>query len=137
MAPHDLRPVLVSYIGYRREFLVSADQERGDINRARREPLRVLNREPVYARMVRLRPASAIRKAANMSGATSVKDKVQRYLLDMGLNGIELTPTGGLTFRLGSSRVFIDVYERQLKEDETNSIVSFYAPMVVNAQPSN
>lgn len=63
-----------------------------------------------------------------------IKDKVQRYLLDMGLHGVEVLPDG-YTFRYGSTRLFIRLEERGEGEDAFTPIV-LTAPMVSDIKPS-
>lgn len=62
-----------------------------------------------------------------------VKDKVQRYLLDLG-DGIQVTENG-YTFRYGSTRVFVDVRERGEGEDEFTTVM-VWAPFVKHLKPS-
>jgi hypothetical protein len=60
-----------------------------------------------------------------------LRDKVQRYLLDMGLHGVEITRSGGFTFRKGSTRVFVDLDERG-KDDDRFTVVRVTAPFLQN-----
>ena len=71
------------------------------------------------------------------SNATTVADKVQRYLLDMGLRGVELLPDGGWTFRMQSARIFVRIIEHQIRNEETSTIVSLFAPIVIDAKASD
>lgn len=63
-----------------------------------------------------------------------IKDKVQRYLMDMGLHGIELMPDG-YTFRFGSTRMFIGIDEYGEGEDAFTAAV-LNAPIVMDVTPS-
>jgi hypothetical protein len=63
-----------------------------------------------------------------------IKDKVQRYLMDMGIHGIEVVPDT-CSFRMGSTRVFIEVEERG--EDESKfTVIRILAPIVSNLTAS-
>lgn len=63
-----------------------------------------------------------------------LKDKVQRYLMDMGLHGIEVIEDG-YTFRHDSTRVFITVEERGEGEDTFSPII-ITAPVVSDLKPT-
>ena len=70
-----------------------------------------------------------------MSDLLSAKDKVQRYLLDMGIRP-EVTDSGGWTFRTGSSRVFVGVREIELGDGSKSTIIDVSAPLLMNVQQS-
>ena len=69
-----------------------------------------------------------------MSEVLNVKDKVQRYLLDLGVRP-EVTEDGGWTFRTGSARVFVRVRE-QTGEDSSRTLVELTAPVLFGVTPS-
>src|SRR3954470_22573620 len=76
------------------------------------------------------------RRGGCVSASPVVADKVQRYLLDMELRGIELMPEGGWTFRMGSARIFISLFQHGIRPDESSTIVSLFSPIVIDAKPS-
>ena len=70
-----------------------------------------------------------------MSSVLNVKDKVQRYLLDLGVRP-EVTEDGGWTFRNGSARVFVRVREQQLGDDSSRTLVDLSAPVLFGVSPT-
>lgn len=64
-----------------------------------------------------------------------IRDKVQRWILDMGIEGLEVTQGGALSFRFGSTRVFVKVLEMGDEEDRWH-MLSVFAPMLLNLKPS-
>lgn len=64
-----------------------------------------------------------------------IKDQVQRYLVDMGVKGIELLPDGGWTFRVGSARLFLRVAEFG-EGDRKITAILMHAPAVLDLSPS-
>ena len=70
-----------------------------------------------------------------MSEMLAVKDKVERYLLDLGIRP-EVMDGGGWTFRNGSARIFVRLRERQLKGDSTSALVDVFAPVLLDVKPS-
>ena len=52
-----------------------------------------------------------------------LKDKVQRWMTDAGLRGIEITPNGGYTFRFESTQVFIEFEQRGEGEHAFTAVV--------------
>src|SRR5690348_14659836 len=64
-----------------------------------------------------------------MCKIASVKAEVQRLLVDdLKLNGAQLTPSGGFSFRVESAEVFIDVLARD-EGESADTIVSIYSPV--------
>lgn len=61
-----------------------------------------------------------------------LKDKVQRYLSDMGVRGIEITEHGAFSFRYGSARVYVD----PKPWGDESSLVTLTVPLLNGCQPS-
>lgn len=68
------------------------------------------------------------------SGAvTETREKIQRWVAD-DLGGIEVNRDGGMTFRAGSSRVWIKVHP--LGEDGEETAVEIYSFVLTGVSPS-
>ena len=61
-----------------------------------------------------------------------LKDKVGRWLTEIGLRGIEITERGGYSFRFESTRVFVDIVEVG-SEEHRRSLVHITAPFLQRA----
>jgi len=70
-----------------------------------------------------------------MSSVLNVKDKVQRYLLDLGVRP-EVTDDGGWTFRNGSARTFVRVREQERSDESSRTLVDISAPVLFGASPT-
>ena len=77
-----------------------------------------------------------------MSNLLVVKDKVQRYVSEL-FEHVTLTDDGGLRIPIGSTAVFVDVFEVQdddgfhKEHDLSLTIIRVYAPVLVMVKPTN
>jgi hypothetical protein len=71
-----------------------------------------------------------------MSKLPATRDRVHTYLSAMQLNGVEMTPEGGWTFRVESTRVFISTAEQAAQGGDTRTLVNISAPVVMDARLS-
>lgn len=64
-----------------------------------------------------------------MADISGVKTEVQRLLVEhLKLNSVKLTPSGGFSFQVDSTEVFIDVFPRG-DDPAAGHLVSIYAPV--------
>jgi hypothetical protein len=77
-----------------------------------------------------------------VSNLLVVKDKVQRYVSEL-FEHVTLTDDGGLRIPIGSTAVFVDVFEVQdddgfhKEHDLSLTIIRVYAPVLVMVKPTN
>ena len=80
-----------------------------------------------------------------MSNLLVVKDKVMRFAKEL-FNQVELGDDGGLIIPWNSTRVFVNVFEREIDaEDEkswnehqlSRTVINVWAPVIFDVKPSN
>lgn len=64
-----------------------------------------------------------------------LKDKTQRWMIEMGLHGISITERGGYSFRFESTQVFVD-FEQRGEGDRAFTVVHVTAPFLQGARLS-
>ncbi len=66
-----------------------------------------------------------------MSKLPELRQRVNDYIIGMELSSVEITQSGGWTFRYGSTRVFIDIRE-QGDAASGRTLVSIFAPVGID-----